>query len=74
MLRLRDPFPRHQYVQGPCSLDVVHGLLVRHHSEVVAVKLEDLVVNQKTRLARGAVRGDLRDVDTVVSITLRNKL
>ena len=40
-----DPLPGHQHIKGGVLLDVVHGLLVSHHGEIVAVQLEDLVVD-----------------------------
>lgn len=43
---------------------------MRHHREVIAIELKDLVIDQEPGLARGAVRSDLCNVDSVVSITL----
>ena len=43
---------------------------MRHHREVVAIELKNLVIDQEPGLARGAVRGDLSNIDSVVSITL----
>ena len=43
---------------------------MRHHREVVAIELKNLVIDQEPGLARCAVRGDLSNIDSVVSITL----
>ena len=51
-------------------LYIVHGLLVGYHREVVAVQLEDLVVDLQTRLTRCTLRSDLCHVDPVISVAL----
>ena len=68
--RLSNPFSGHKNIEHPCLLDVVHGLFVRHHREVVPIKLENLVINQEPGLARRTVGGNLRHVDSVVRVTL----
>ena len=45
MLCLSDSLPSNQHIQDVVLLDIVHGLLVSHHSEVVAVQLKDLVMH-----------------------------
>lgn len=67
---MSNPFSGNKNVEHPCLLDVVHGLFVRHHREVVPIELQDLVIDQKPGLARRTVGGDLRNVDSVVRVTL----
>ena len=44
---------------------------MRHHREVVAIQLEDLVVNLEAGFTGGTIRSDLRNVDSVICIALK---
>ena len=63
---LGDSPPGDEHVEDVVLLDVVDGLLVRDHGEVVAVELEDLVVNSEPGSDGGTVGGNLRHVNAVV--------
>ena len=49
---MSDALPGHEQVEDCVLLDVLDGLAVRHHGEVVAVALQDLVVSAKARPRR----------------------
>ena len=65
MSRLRDPLPGDEHVERGALPDVRHGLLVRDHGEVVAVALQDLVVDAKAGVNGGALLGNGGDVDAL---------
>lgn len=67
---MRDPPPGDEEVQHRVPPDVVHGLLVRDHGEVVSVALQDLVVHPQPRPLGRAPLAHLRDVDAVVRVAL----
>ena len=52
-------------------LYIVHSLLVGHHREVVAIQLEDLVVDLEAGFTSCTLRSDLRHVDPVICIALK---
>ena len=45
LLQLGNPLPVHEHVQGGLPLDVLNGLLVGHHSEVVSVNLKTTMLD-----------------------------
>jgi len=67
---LRDTFPGDEHVEDGRLLDVVDGLLVGHHREVVAVQLQDLVVDAQTCSSGCAVFCNISHVDSIVRISL----
>jgi hypothetical protein len=57
--------PGHKHVEHVVLLDVVDSLFVGDHGEVVAIKLEDLVVHTQAGLAGGAVFIDVCHIDAL---------
>ena len=73
-LILRDAFSGDEHVEDGVLLDVVHGLLVRDHGEVVAVALEDLVVNPEPGLDGRGVLADRGHVNALEKNGINNFL
>jgi hypothetical protein len=61
----------HQQVQHVRLLDDLHGLLVRAQRHVVAIALQDLVVDSQTSPVGCRVLGHVRHVHAVVGVALR---
>lgn len=62
-------FPGDQHVQRFALLDVLDSLLVRDEREIVAVDLEDLVVNSEIRAGGRAVGFNDCDINTLQTYT-----
>lgn len=67
---MSDALTGDQQVQDGMLLDVVDGLFVRHHGEIVAIALQDFVVDTQPRPGSRTAVMDLGTVDTIVCITL----
>lgn len=68
---MRDPLACDKEVEDGMLLDVVDGLLVSHHGEVVAIALQYLVVNAQSCTSSCTPVMDLSAIDAIVCITLR---
>jgi len=55
----------HQHVEYGVFPDVAHGLFVRDHGEVVAIALEDLVVDPQTGSSGGTALVNLGHIDAL---------
>merc|ERR1712181_94249 len=70
MSRLCNSFSCNQHVEHRQPLDIIHCLLMGHHGEVIAIELQDLVMNSESTPAGGALLHHRRHIDPVVFVPL----